>query len=192
MITCIIASFRWKATVTLQVRSRHCYTCSPFPGATKNGTSMQRGPDCHSGSQATAVLSASARSPVAEAPTNRPAPPPFSSIMARRRRWLAAMNAKRGPRPPRPPGRETTMLEHVLDAPAHTLALRASGTILARDVEAAIEPAFGPSAAATGLVIIVDRDFDGYFAELARGLANAAMADRKAALEWAAAARRGE
>ncbi len=25
-----------------------------------------------------------------EAPTNRPAPPPFSSIMARRRRWLAA------------------------------------------------------------------------------------------------------
>ena len=121
------------------------------------------------------------------------------------------------------------MLEHVLDAPAHTLALRASGTILARDVEAAIEPAFGPSAAATGLVIIVDRDFDGYFAELARGLANAAlahkslvklaivtdadrmdearlsgfdlsavpvrffaMADRKAALEWAAAARRGE
>ena len=29
------------------------------------------------------------RSPVAKAPTNRPAPPPFSSIMARRRRWLA-------------------------------------------------------------------------------------------------------
>src|SRR5208337_3210248 len=62
-----------------------------FPGATKNDTSMQRGPDCHSGSQATAVLSASARSPVAKAPTHRPAPPPFSSIMVRRRRWLAAM-----------------------------------------------------------------------------------------------------
>ncbi len=31
-----------------------------------------------------------ARSPVAKVPTNRPAPPPFSSIMARRRRWLAA------------------------------------------------------------------------------------------------------
>ena len=30
------------------------------------------------------------RSPVAKAPTNRPAPPPFSSIMARRRRWSAA------------------------------------------------------------------------------------------------------
>ena len=30
------------------------------------------------------------RSPVAKAPKNRPAPPPFSSIMARRRRWLAA------------------------------------------------------------------------------------------------------
>src|SRR5208337_674338 len=67
-----------------------CHACSPFPGATKNGTSMQRGPDCYTGSYATAVLSASARSPVAKAPTNRPAPPPFSSIMARRRRWLAA------------------------------------------------------------------------------------------------------
>ncbi len=31
-----------------------------------------------------------ARSPVAKTLTNRPAPPPFSSIMARRRRWLAA------------------------------------------------------------------------------------------------------
>src|SRR5208283_1945236 len=90
MMTSILASIQVKATVTPQVKSRHCYACSPFPGATKNGTSMQRGPDCHSGSQATAVLSASARSPVAKAPTNRPAPPPFSSIMARRRRWLAA------------------------------------------------------------------------------------------------------
>jgi hypothetical protein len=85
------------------------------------------------------------------------------------------------------------------------------------------------SEAATGLVIIIDPDFDGYFAELARGLANAALAhkslvklalvadpeqmgearltdfeaspvpvrlfarsDEKGALEWAAAARRGE
>ena len=76
--------------MTLQVRSRHCYACSPFPGATKNGTSMQRGPDSQSGLRATAVLSASARSPVAKAPTNRPAPPPFSPIMARHRRWLPA------------------------------------------------------------------------------------------------------
>ena len=35
--------------MTLQVKSRHCYACSPFPGATKNGTSMQRGPDCQYG-----------------------------------------------------------------------------------------------------------------------------------------------
>jgi len=78
-------------------------------------------------------------------------------------------------------------------------------------------------------VIVIDPEFDGYFAELARGLANASLAhkslvklalvtdadrmeeaklggfdaspvpvrlfasaDRKAALEWAAAARRGE
>ena len=44
--------------------SRHCHTCSPFPGATKNGTSMRRGPDCLSGSQTTAEISASTRSPV--------------------------------------------------------------------------------------------------------------------------------
>jgi post-segregation antitoxin (ccd killing protein) len=87
----------------------------------------------------------------------------------------------------------------------------------------------GHSDAATGLVILIDPDFDGDFAELAKGLANAglahkalvklavvtdaelmdearlsgfdvsavpvrlfASADRKAALDWAAAARRGE
>jgi len=121
------------------------------------------------------------------------------------------------------------MLERVEDAPAHALALRASGTIMARDIETAIEAALGRSEAATGLVIVIDPDFDGYFAELARGLANAALAhkslvklavvtdpgqmdqarltdfeaspvpvrlfasvDEKGALEWAAAARRGE
>ena len=119
------------------------------------------------------------------------------------------------------------MLERVQDAPAQTLALRASGTVVARDVEAAIGAALRE--AATGLVIVIDPDFDGYFAELARGLANAALAhkslvklavvtdpeqmdearlagfeaspvpvrlfaraDEKGALEWAAAARRGE
>ena len=45
--------------MTPQVRSRHCHACSPFPRATKNGASMQRGPDCQSGSQATGVMSAS-------------------------------------------------------------------------------------------------------------------------------------
>ena len=39
------------------------------------------------------------------------------------------------------------MLERVLDAPAETLALRASGTVMARDVEAAIEAAISPSGA---------------------------------------------
>jgi hypothetical protein len=121
------------------------------------------------------------------------------------------------------------MLERVQDAPAHSLALRASGTVMAQDVEAAIEAALGRSEAATGLVIVIDPDFDGYFAELARGLTNASLAhkslvrlavvtapewmeearlsgfdaspvpvrllagaDENAALEWAAAARRGE
>jgi hypothetical protein len=121
------------------------------------------------------------------------------------------------------------MLERVLDAPADTLALRASGTVMARDVEAAIEAALGPSGASTGLVVVIDPDFDGYLAELARGLSSSALAHKnlvklavvcdsglldeaklsgfdisavpirlfasgelKTALDWAAAARRGE
>ena len=61
-ITCIRASLRQRTTATPQVRSRHCHACSG-PGATKNGASMQRGPDCKSGSPATAEMSASKRSP---------------------------------------------------------------------------------------------------------------------------------
>jgi len=119
------------------------------------------------------------------------------------------------------------MLERVQDAPAQTLAFRAIGTVTAGDVTAAIEAALG--AAATGLVMIIDPDFDSDFAEMALGLASAALAhkslvklavvidpeqmdgatlnsfkaspvtirqfapaDTNAALEWAAAARRGE
>ena len=119
------------------------------------------------------------------------------------------------------------MLERAPDAPAETLALRAGGTVTAGEVEAAIDAALGE--AATGLVIIIEPDFDGDFAELTRGLASAALAhkalvklavvidpdemdgarlnsfeaspvrirqfaraDTNAALEWAAAARRGE
>ncbi len=62
------------------------------------------------------------------------------------------------------------MLEQVQDAPAHGVALRASGTVMAQDVEAAIAAALRRSEAATGLVIVIDADFEGYFAELARGL----------------------
>jgi hypothetical protein len=68
------------------------------------------------------------------------------------------------------------MLERMQDAPAQTLALRATGTVMGQDVGAALDAAL--SEAATGLVIIIDPDFDGYFAELARGLANAALAHK--------------
>jgi hypothetical protein len=121
------------------------------------------------------------------------------------------------------------MLELVSGAPAETFALRASGTVMSRDIEDAIEAALGPSVASTGFVILIDQDFEGYLAELARGLANAALthkslvkvalvadaglideaklsgfevsavtirifptAERQVALDWAAAARRGE
>ncbi|MGH6799216.1 MAG: STAS/SEC14 domain-containing protein [Roseiarcus sp.] len=70
------------------------------------------------------------------------------------------------------------MLERVQEAPAQTLALRASGTVMAGEVAAAIEAALGQSEAATGLVMIIDPDFGSYFAELARGLANGALAHR--------------
>ncbi len=70
------------------------------------------------------------------------------------------------------------MLERVLDAPAETLALRASGTVMARDVEAAIEAAMGPSVASAGVVIVIDPDFDGYLAELGRGLSSSALAHK--------------
>jgi hypothetical protein len=70
------------------------------------------------------------------------------------------------------------MLQRVQDAPAHTLALSASGTVVASDIEAAIEEGLGQSDAATGLVIIVNADFDGYFAEMARGLTNASLAHK--------------
>jgi hypothetical protein len=119
------------------------------------------------------------------------------------------------------------MLERVHEGPAQTVALRASGTVVAADVEAAISAAMG--GAATGLVVIIAPDFAGDFAELARGLASSALAhkslvklavvvdpeqmdgatlnnfeaspvrirqfaraDEHTALEWAAAARRGE
>ena len=119
------------------------------------------------------------------------------------------------------------MLERVQDGPSQTLALRASGAVTALDVATAIEAALGE--AATGLVMVIEPDFDGDFAELARGLASAALAhkslvklavvvdpeqmdgarlnsfeaspvpirqfapaDQNSALEWAAAARRGE
>src|SRR5208337_1847828 len=53
---------------------------------------MRRGPDCLSGSQTTAETSSFNTIARAEIGINRPAPPSFSFIMARRRRWLAALS----------------------------------------------------------------------------------------------------
>ncbi len=70
------------------------------------------------------------------------------------------------------------MLEPMQDAPAHALALKASGTIMAADVEMAIDAALKASSGATGVVVVIDREFDGYFAELARGLKHASLAHK--------------
>lgn len=71
------------------------------------------------------------------------------------------------------------MLERQADAPDRTIALKASGTVMARDVVEAIARVsadFGASAAS--VVVEIDHDFDGYLAELARGLATASLAHR--------------
>jgi hypothetical protein len=71
------------------------------------------------------------------------------------------------------------MLERIPDAPDRIIALRASGTVMARDVDEAIASQAGAGGStAAGLVVVIDRDFDGYLAELARGLSNAALAHR--------------
>jgi hypothetical protein len=70
------------------------------------------------------------------------------------------------------------MLERMQDSPEHALALKASGTVMARDVEAAVDSALGASAVGTGLVIVIDPDFDGYLAELARGLTTVSVAHK--------------
>ena len=71
------------------------------------------------------------------------------------------------------------MLERIPDAPDQIIALRASGTVMAGDVDEAIAIQAGAGGStAAGLVVVIDHDFDGYFAELARGLANAALAHR--------------
>ena len=61
------------------------------------------------------------------------------------------------------------MLERLQDAPDQVIGLSASGTVVARDIEDAIRLSAGPDGATpAGLVVVVDRDFDGYFAEIAR------------------------
>jgi hypothetical protein len=71
------------------------------------------------------------------------------------------------------------MLERVPGAPAGTLALRASGTVIASDVGAALDATLGAANAAMGLAVIIDPDFDGYLVELARGLTNASLAHKQ-------------
>lgn len=71
------------------------------------------------------------------------------------------------------------MLEQVADAPVGTLALRASGTVIASDVGAALNAALGAGDVAIGLAVIIDPDFDGYLVELARGLTDASLAHKK-------------
>jgi len=92
MIACIIASVRQEATATLQVKSRHCHACYLVPEGDKEWYLYAARAGLLVGVASHRSYVGLTRSPVAKAPTNRPAPPPpFSFIMARRRRWSAAM-----------------------------------------------------------------------------------------------------
>jgi hypothetical protein len=79
------------------------------------------------------------------------------------------------------------MLEPLTDLPAGVCGLRALGTVVAADVAAAIAGAAAASGHATtkGLVVVIDPDFDGYLAELVRGLATAAAAPAPAFARFA-------
>jgi hypothetical protein len=79
------------------------------------------------------------------------------------------------------------MLEPLTDLPAGVVGLRAIGTVLAEDVAAAITAAAAaPGHAPTkGMVVLIDPDFDGYLAELVRGLATAAVAPAPAFARFA-------
>ena len=72
------------------------------------------------------------------------------------------------------------MLERLSDAPDRTIGLKASGTVMAHDLEQAIEGLTGDikSSPAASVIVVIDEDFDGYFVEVARGLATASLAHR--------------
>ena len=70
------------------------------------------------------------------------------------------------------------MLERLSNTPKEIIALRATGTVIAPDVEKSLAnlPGSGGAIDVKGLAVVVDRDFDGYFDELARGMAHASSA----------------
>ena len=71
------------------------------------------------------------------------------------------------------------MLERLQDAPDQVIGLSASGTVIARDIEDAIRLSAGPGGSTpAGLVVVVERDFDGFFAEIARALTDASRAHK--------------
>ena len=70
------------------------------------------------------------------------------------------------------------MLERLSNLPKEIIGFRATGTVIASDVEKSLADLAGSEGTidAKGLAVVVDRDFDGYFAELARGMAHASSA----------------
>ena len=80
--------------MTLQVMCETLLHVLPVPGGDKEWYLYAARAGLPNGVVSHRSYVSLARSPVAKAPTNRPAPPTFSSIMARRRRWLAPKLAK--------------------------------------------------------------------------------------------------
>jgi len=79
------------------------------------------------------------------------------------------------------------MFEPGGELPNGVLALRASGTVIAQDVPEAVALLAGtrPELKERGLVVFVGPDFDGYLAELVRGLEEEAAKGNAPFARWA-------
>lgn len=77
------------------------------------------------------------------------------------------------------------MLDPVAGLPAGVIGLTANGTVIAQDVAQALLLAKAGPAAASGFILFVDPDLDGYLAEIVSALETAAAAQPPQYRRWA-------
>jgi len=79
------------------------------------------------------------------------------------------------------------MLSRVADLPAGVVGLTATGTVIGQDVAQALALAAGALGDDKdyGLIVFVDRDFDGYLSELVASLDKASEAESALFQRWA-------
>ena len=77
------------------------------------------------------------------------------------------------------------MLSSITGLPSHIVGLTANGTVIAQDVAQALDVLRAERRGASGLIVFVDPDFDGYLSELVAGLVTASGADAPLFEKWA-------